>query len=1087
MKEQMNEHLLNNAPYGYALLKMIKDGGGLPSDSMIIETNQLFLEIIDSQNNSIKNTLSSTCFSEIIDDYSYWLKRFSEIAQQTFSKSINERIKIRNNSYLIYIYSPQIDYVILMLHNLSSEKVKEIETSNFFDINLDLLCVANPQGYFIKINKAWERTLGYTTDYILKHKFNEFIHPDDIMKTNEAIKQLSQNQELSKFINRYRSKSGDYRYIEWHSKIINNQIYAAARDITKRVELEKKQQTDLDKYNRLFNNNFSIIVLSSFENKKIVDVNSAFLNLFNAKKDIFIGGTNTFLDRKFTYKNEEDTFANLIKKYGVVRDLDIKITTHVPEPVYGLLSGEVFETDQEKYFLTFMIDVTEQKKNEKQLKYYFKLQNILRDFSTNLINISTKDIADSINNVLAEIGSFFAGDRVYLFDYDLENQELSNKYEWCAEGIDPMIDSLQKIPFSELKDFVAVHLKNESLIIDDVSSYNDQAVKQTLDFQGVLSIMTVPIFSNDKCLGFVGIDFVKRHKTFTTMDKELLDFFVQSYVNIISRIDSEQSLQTANKLLIHKTEMAEEYAQKAFMASKAKSQFLANMSHEIRTPLNGVIGFSELLLTTELSEIQKEYAGNTISSAHSLLDIINDILDFSKIESGKLELDVIKTDIVEMIEQTENIIKFNTSKKGVEFLVEISPNVPRFVLIDNIRLKQVIINLLSNAVKFTIKGEVKLKVSFKKTSKFDGILYFEVDDTGIGISEKQKEKLFKAFSQADTSTTRKFGGTGLGLIISNNLVKMMGGIIEFDSKEGQGSKFYFSIKVEFEEREKFNRKDISNIKTILCIDDNQQNLLILKDILLSWHIEPTCVDNGAEALKLLQKGNRYDVIIVDYVMPDLNGLDVVKTIRQDLKLTQDKQPIILLYSSKDDKTIHAISAKLDISFIMTKPVKHTELYRYLLKAVDRFYFQKKKSEEQKRKNLEIIHLDTPPKILIAEDNILNMKLITIIITRLIPNVIIFKAENGKIAYNLFNKNNIDMVFMDLTMPEMDGIRATELIRKQDTIHKVPIIALTANVINEDRIRCLSAGMDDFLVKPINKQELVKIFNKYLRKAKNDQL
>jgi len=547
----------------------------------------------------------------------------------------------------------------------------------------------------------------------------------------------------------------------------------------------------------------------------------------------------------------------------------------------------------------------------------------------------------------------------------------------------------------------------------------------------------------------------------------------------MARIESEKNLKKTNEQLLHKTKIAEEYAEKAFYASKAKSQFLANMSHEIRTPLNGVIGFSELLLTTHLSQIQQEYAENTRTSAQSLLDIINDILDFSKIEAGKLELDILKTDIVEMIEQTEDIIKYNTAKKGLEFLVEISPAIPRFVEIDAIRLKQVIINLLSNAVKFTSQGEVKLKVDFKKLTDYQGTILFEVSDTGIGISEEQRTKLFQAFSQADTSTTRKFGGTGLGLIISNNLVKMMGGEIEFVSIVNNGSKFFFSFKVEYENGPKFEHEQIAGIKNILCVDDNQQNLQILKGILESWKIEVTCINSGLETIRLLQEGKKYDVIIIDYLMPQMTGLDAIKIIRDDLNLTQEKQAIILLYSSEDDKLIKTLSEELDLSFRLSKPVKQTELYRYLMKAEDRLYFQKRQLEGKYGQNNEFINISTPLKILIAEDNDLNMKLITIIINRLIPNALIFKAENGKIAYDLFLANEFDIVFMDLTMPEMDGLTATELMRKIDINHKIPIIALTANVVTEDKDRCIVAGMDDFLSKPIIKRELIKIFKKYL--------
>ncbi len=1071
--------ILDRAPFGYALHKVIKDNIKKQNDLVFIEVNQKFLETINLSLSQVIDKQGSVIYPRIFDDYYSTLDSFINFTSKDLSINMEYTVKIRSINYLLSVYSPEDEYMVITFQPVLESSNTNIDLSNFFDINLDLLCIADLEGNFIKVNKSWESTLGYSRDYLLTHKFIEFIHPDDLQATYETMERLKYDDEVTQFVNRYRTIKGDYRYIEWRSNTINNHIYAAARDITSRIEFQNQQAIDLEKFNRLFNNNFTMIVLSSYENKKFVDLNSAFLNLFKMNKENFIGYYNKFLDRKISYLNDEGTIAELIDKYGMIRDIEITITSHVSKPVHGLLSGEIFETGGEKYYLTFMIDITQQKKYQKKLQYYYKLQSILRDFSTNLINISTVDIDDAINKVLGEIGEFFDGDRAYIFDYDLANKEMSNTYEWCGEGISPELDNLQNVPFSAATDWVNIHLNNQALAIEDVASYHELSVKDILQPQGILSIITTPIFSGDRCLGFVGVDFVRKHTTFSEMDKELLDFFVQIYVNIMARIESEKNLKKTNEQLLHKTKIAEEYAEKAFYASKAKSQFLANMSHEIRTPLNGVIGFSELLLTTHLSQIQQEYAENTRTSAQSLLDIISDILDFSKIEAGKLELDILKTDIVEMIEQTEDIIKYNTAKKGLEFLVEISPAIPRFVEIDAIRLKQVIINLLSNAVKFTSQGEVKLKVDFKKLTDYQGTILFEVSDTGIGISEEQRTKLFQAFSQADTSTTRKFGGTGLGLIISNNLVKMMGGKIEYVSIVNNGSKFFFSFKVEYENGPKFEHEQIAGIKNILCVDDNQQNLQILKGILESWKIEVTCINSGLETIRLLQEGKKYDVIIIDYLMPQMTGLDAIKIIRDDLNLTQEKQAIILLYSSEDDKLIKTLSEELDLSFRLSKPVKQTELYRYLMKAEDRLYFQKRQLEGKYGQNNEFINISTPLKILIAEDNDLNMKLITIIINRLIPNALIFKAENGKIAYDLFLENEFDIVFMDLTMPEMDGLTATELMRKIDINHKIPIIALTANVVTEDKDRCIVAGMDDFLSKPIIKRELIKIFKKYL--------
>jgi len=293
--------------------------------------------------------------------------------------------------------------------------------------------------------------------------------------------------------------------------------------------------------------------------------------------------------------------------------------------------------------------------------------------------------------------------------------------------------------------------------------------------------------------------------------------------------------------------------QKAEKASKAKSEFLANMSHEIRTPLNGVIGFSELLSNTDLTPLQEQYLKNTNTSAHSLMGIINDILDFSKIEAGKLELEKIRTDIIELIEDTSDIMRYQVSTKDIELLVNFNHDMPRYAIVDPIRLRQILVNLLNNAVKFTDKGEIELKVTFTKVKDNIGVFGFSVRDTGIGISNEQKKKLFKAFSQADSSTTRKFGGTGLGLTISNKLAKKMGGEIKLKSVPGKGTTFFFDITTEFDSGEKSAYSDLKHIKRILIVDDNDNNRMILEHTLKHWNIESISCDCGLSALNMIIK------------------------------------------------------------------------------------------------------------------------------------------------------------------------------------------------------------------------------------------
>ncbi len=508
--------------------------------------------------------------------------------------------------------------------------------------------------------------------------------------------------------------------------------------------------------------------------------------------------------------------------------------------------------------------------------------------------------------------------------------------------------------------------------------------------------------------------------------------------------------------------------QQAESANKAKSEFLANMSHEIRTPLNGVIGFADLLTGTELSAVQQQYVANVNSSARSLLTIINDILDFSKIEAGKLELEPVRTDLITLMEESIDIIKYQAGTKGLEVLLNIDPQMPRYAYVDPTRLKQIFANLLGNAVKFTEKGEVELQVRFKEENTFSGAFTFSVRDTGIGITKGQQKKLFKAFSQADSSTTRKFGGTGLGLIISQMLARKMGGEINLDSEPEAGTTFYFTIATEFEFGPKAELKTYEDIQNCLVIDDNENNLLILEHLLVSRGIKPVTVNNGHKALEIIRDKKSFDVIIVDYHMPEMDGLETIRYIREQLKLTPDKQPIILLHSSSDDAKIHKECKELGVYLKLAKPVKIEELDKILSrineKGPDLGISRQKSMEYDNYQSEETLSLT----ILIADDNDMNRLLAKSVLLENFPDAKIIEAENGKEAVDKTIRHEPDIVFMDIQMPIMNGNEATLKIR-QSRVEKrkhIPIIGLTAGAMKKEREKSLNAGMDEFLTKPL---------------------
>ena len=892
-------------------------------------------------------------------------------------------------------------------------KAKEQNFREFFESMRDMVFISDYDGNIIYTNKSASKKLGYSFSELTSMILSD-IHGEEFNdEANALLEPIMQGERVNTQVS-LSTKEGYKIPVDiqlwlgiWDG---GNYIFGVCKDLS-------NEQEALTKFNKIFESNPALMALSSYPDRVFIDVNEAFCQTYEIKKEDIIGKRVDSLSIVNGSENFTEQSKTLFEK-GSFKNLYMEITTPSGKQIHGLLAEELIETNKNKFSLIVMTDITEKENLDKELRESEKKYRLLFENMT-------------------------SGFALHEMVYD----ETGKPIDYRFLVINPAFKKLTGI-------------KDINLIGKTVKEALPSTENYWIEAYGKVA-------KTGKSLDFVQYSqaFGKYFEIRAFSPRP--NHFAVIFTDVTARRNSLIALEREKEL--------------AQAATKAKSEFLANMSHEIRTPLNGVIGFTDLLLDTQLNQNQRQYAINANISGKALLGIINDVLDFSKIESGKMELEFVYANVVELLEQATDIIKFSSCQKELDLILKVPVDFPEIIKIDPTRLKQIILNLLNNAVKFTNKGSVELIVDFLPLTNSKGKFTFTVKDTGIGIAVEASSKLFEAFAQADGSITRRYGGTGLGLVISNFLAKKMDSQINFVSEEGVGSEFFFTIEADYLKNPNCLQNTLPNSK-ILIIEQNQKIIDVVQQNLLYWGMEVESTNDCQIALEKLNS-NEYDVLLIDFRMLRYCDYEISKLLISRAENSSKQQTIIISYCPGDAGRINVSKEQLPNQQIISKPIVMKSLHNILSGVCADKGYLARESKKPARTKFAALNLDSETNILIAEDVEMNMKLIKTLIAKLVPKAKIYQAKTGKEAINLYKQHNIGLILMDVQMPEIDGLEATRIIRKFEIDRRkskqTPIIALTAGAYNQDKEKCFKAGMVGFLAKPIVVKELIEMLEKYL--------